>query len=310
MVRGKTSTVSGAMAPRSGSGRGVKRERHNHVDKKASTLVTKASSSSAAYSSLRAQMAKVKLNELCEPFKSLTSFGAVDFWKGKHKEVVPGLQLRELFFEVPLAYSGGPRGRNGEEEKIIIFAREVLSSRRPSDHLPYLLYLQGGPGFESPRPLDSGGWLEKACESFRVILLDQRGTGRSTPITSTSLRAFGAAENTEYLSYHRASSIVTDAEVIRQCLSQSKWSILGQSFGGFCCLSYLSMFPQALQEVFIMGGLPPIDHGCTAHRVYEALFQRVQTQNEKYYQRFPQDKEKISEVFEFLHKKPKHSQRD
>ena len=42
------------------------------------------------------------------------------------------------------------------------------------DHdLPYLLYLQGGPGFESPRPTEASGWLKKACEEHRVILLDQ-----------------------------------------------------------------------------------------------------------------------------------------
>lgn len=39
--------------------------------------------------------------------------------------------------------------------------------------LPYLLYLQGGPGFESPRPTGAGGWLSKACEENRVILMDQ-----------------------------------------------------------------------------------------------------------------------------------------
>lgn len=39
--------------------------------------------------------------------------------------------------------------------------------------LPYLLFLQGGPGFESPRPVEASGWLKKACEGYRVILLDQ-----------------------------------------------------------------------------------------------------------------------------------------
>lgn len=39
--------------------------------------------------------------------------------------------------------------------------------------LPYLLYLQGGPGFECPRPTKSSGWIGKACEEFRVILMDQ-----------------------------------------------------------------------------------------------------------------------------------------
>lgn len=39
--------------------------------------------------------------------------------------------------------------------------------------LPYLLFLQGGPGFECPRPTESSGWINKACEEFRVVLMDQ-----------------------------------------------------------------------------------------------------------------------------------------
>lgn len=38
---------------------------------------------------------------------------------------------------------------------------------------PYLLFLQGGPGFECARPTEAGGWVKKACEEYRVVLLDQ-----------------------------------------------------------------------------------------------------------------------------------------
>lgn len=39
--------------------------------------------------------------------------------------------------------------------------------------LPYLVYLQGGPGFECSRPTEASGWISKACEEYRVILMDQ-----------------------------------------------------------------------------------------------------------------------------------------
>ena len=47
----------------------------------------------------------------------------------------------------------------------------------------------------------------------------------------------------------RADSIVRDAERVRQALVPGdscggKMAILGQSFGGFCCLSYLSFAPE------------------------------------------------------------------
>ena len=230
-----------------------------------------------------------------------TSFGVVRQWDG-HTDVVTGLHLRERFFEVPLDYSDVSNG-----EKIVVFAREVVSSRRPSETLPYLVYLQGGPGFEAPRPLEASGWLDKACESFKVLLLDQRGTGRSTPITSTSLCLMDSPRaQAEYLELHRADSIVKDAECIRQALvgQNLQWRIIGQSFGGFCSLTYLSMFPNSLKESFIMGGLAPTTTpGCTAHAVYSALFKRVQLQNEKYYERFPQDKQVVSKVVAYLLKK-------
>ena len=47
----------------------------------------------------------------------------------------------------------------------------------------------------------------------------------------------------------RADSIVKDAEVVRKALvpsdnSNGRWSVLGQSFGGFCALTYLSFAPE------------------------------------------------------------------
>lgn len=55
----------------------------------------------------------------------------------------------------------------------ILSFNAILAAGKEEQALPYLLYLQGGPGFESPRPVDASGWLKKACEDYRVILLDQ-----------------------------------------------------------------------------------------------------------------------------------------
>ena len=48
----------------------------------------------------------------------------------------------------------------------------------------------------------------------------------------------------------RADSIVADAEVVREALvakgdlQTARWTLLGQSFGGFCAVQYLSVAPQ------------------------------------------------------------------
>ena len=67
-----------------------------------------------------------------------------------------------------------------------------------------------------------------------MLLLDQRGTGHSSPISAEALAQLTAPQQAKYLSQFRADSIVRDAEYIREVLSPGRpWSLLGQSFGGF-----------------------------------------------------------------------------
>ncbi len=61
--------------------------------------------------------------------------------------------------------------------------------------------------------MDEEGWMKHACAKFRVFLLDQRGTGMSDAITtSTLLRQGDANAQAEYLSHFRCHSWH-----IRQC---------------------------------------------------------------------------------------------
>src|SRR4051812_14397529 len=93
----------------------------------------------------------------------------------------PGLSFRDHVLAVPLDHAD-PHG-----PAIELFAREVTASGRAGDGLPWLLFLQGGPGGKSPRPTAADGWLGRALRTHRVLLLDQRGTGRSTPITGRTV---------------------------------------------------------------------------------------------------------------------------
>ena len=91
---------------------------------------------------------------------------------------IPGYVLTDHVVEVPLDHAAEHDGRTIE-----VFAREVVAVDREHDDLPWLLFLQGGPGGKSPRPGTDDGWLQHATKTHRVLLLDQRGTGRSTPLT-------------------------------------------------------------------------------------------------------------------------------
>ncbi|CAL9068705.1 uncharacterized protein LOC135627521 isoform X1 [Musa acuminata AAA Group] len=212
---------------------------------------------------------------------------------------VPDLSLRDHRFTVPLDYAA-PSGPT-----ITVFAREVVAAGKEEQQLPYILFLQGGPGFESPRPTEASGWLKRACEEYRVVFLDQRGTGLSTPLTVSSLlQITSSAKLVEYLQYFRADNIVKDAEFIRTHLvpNSGTWMVLGQSFGGFCAVTYLSFAPEGLKSVLLTGGLPPIGKGCTADVVYKACFEQVVHQNEKYFKRFPQDVKVICDLVTYLAK--------
>src|SRR5947209_9676794 len=183
---------------------------------------------------------------------------------------LPGLTVIEHTFEVPLDHSdeAGPR--------ISVFARE-LAAPGGRDR-PFLVYLQGGPGFEAPRPTrapNAPGWLDRALAHFRVLMLDQRGTGRSTPIGT--LPGKTPHEQADYLALHRADAIVRDCEWIRQELGVKRWSVLGQSFGGLCVTTYLSIAPAGLREALITGGLPPVRRHID--EVYAATYDCVLARN-------------------------------
>ncbi len=111
-----------------------------------------------------------------------------------------------------------------------------------------------------------------------------------------------AASQAEYLTHFRADSIVADAEYIRGVLCSGPWSVLGQSFGGFCALTYLSYAPEGLREVLITGGLAPL-HG-SAERVYQATFRRVAARNAEYFSWYPEDRKKVTRIARHLEQHP------
>lgn len=201
-----------------------------------------------------------------------------------HTVHVPGLVLTEHEVSAPLDH-GRPDG-----ERLTVFAREVADV--DGRDRPFLVFFEGGPGSEAPRPTrmpTEPAWLDRALADYRVLMFDQRGTGRSTPVGA--LPGLTPRQQAEHLTHFRADSVVRDAELFRAALGVDRWSVLGQSFGGFCALSYLSSAPEGLREAFFTGGLPPV--GRPVDDVYRATYATALERNRRYYARYPGDLERV-----------------
>ena len=206
---------------------------------------------------------------------------------------IPGMHVREHTVEVPLDWSD-------PGETITVFARELVDPVRRDEDLPLLVFLQGGPGGKGPRPVEPSGWIGQALKTYRVILLDQRGTGRSTPISGQRMASFATAEEgADYLACFRADSIVRDAEHLRTTVfGGGKWSTLGQSYGGFLTLTYLSQAPSGLTACYVTGGLASIDP--SAAEVYRRTYPRVAAKNREFYRRYPHNVERVGAIADRL----------
>jgi hypothetical protein len=230
-----------------------------------------------------------------------------------------------------------------------------------------ILYLQGGPGFGAPAPVVSLG-INKGCGSWadaalydagyrRIVLMDQRGTGKSSPITKQTLQRqfpdlflldestcpatdillncrsiheFSSSQPelvskvqsavqqvTDYLSQFRADNIVNDAELIREALllppvlnantpdnSPSKpWGCsLGQSYGGFCQMTYLSQVKNPPRIMLFTGGIAPMLWNI--NKVYDKLWDRVKERNLRFYEMYPGNIIPVKRIVQALLKDP------
>ncbi|MFE2924395.1 alpha/beta fold hydrolase [Streptomyces goshikiensis] len=215
-----------------------------------------------------------------------------------HSYRQPGVVLTDHHFTVPLDHA------HPDGESIELYAREAVATGRDPEGLPWLLYLEGGPGFGARRFIGRQAWLGRALAEYRVLLLDQRGTGRSTPVSRQTLPLRGTpAQQAAYLAHFRADAIVRDCEAIRpQLTSGAPWTVLGQSFGGFCATRYLSTAPEGLAAALLTGGLPSLD--ATADEVYRAAYPRIERKNLAHYARYPADVERARRIAAHLAETP------
>lgn len=238
---------------------------------------------------------------------------------------LPGLYCEDHAIDVPLDWRGRGLGssrlaRESASQKphplfadksLRLFYRTLCLPQNVGKELPLIVFLQGGPGGAGPRVNDAttDGWIAKAVKHFRVVLSDQRGTGRSSRVDGHVMeRVAQMAEaagvdaarlQAEYLKRLLADSIVRDFEYLRQTeFSGARWVTLGQSYGGFLTLTNLSTFPEGVAASFTCGGIPHVP-ACAAE-VYEHTFPRMMAKTRGWYARYPEDERRVSLVADCL----------
>ena len=77
------------------------------------------------------------------------------------------------------------------------------------------------------------------AERFRIILMDQRGAGRSTPLTE--------------LEGNSTDTLVQDMETIRQFLGIDRWLLFGGSWGSALSLVYAEAYPERVLGLVLRG---------------------------------------------------------
>ncbi|MCE6997573.1 prolyl aminopeptidase [Saccharothrix sp. S26] len=99
--------------------------------------------------------------------------------------------------------------------------------------------LHGGPG----TGCSPGMARQFDPEAYRIVLLDQRGSGRSRP---------HASEYATDLSVNTTAHLVADIERVREHLGIERWMVFGGSWGSTLGLRYAQSFPRRVTEVVLV----------------------------------------------------------
>ena len=183
-----------------------------------------------------------------------------------------------------------------EGPKIAIFAARIgaLSAEPRPDPL---LLIAGGPGQSTVDfYLQTRGAFEAARRDRDLILVDQRGTGRSADGFACEVRedlSLDTAESEELAAvvdaclgqlrhdprFYTTSVAVRDLDAVRAALGIEAWNVYGVSYGSRVAQHYLRQYPAQTRSLVLDGVVPPPlalgpDVAREAQRALEQIFAR------------------------------------
>lgn len=183
-----------------------------------------------------------------------------------------------------------PEDRSRPGGRSVDLSIVILKSAAPA-RLPPLFDIDGGPGL--PTFKNAEFYASNAVSKDRdVVMVDQRGTGRSNGLACPVLSAVPPTEPMlpeamvadclqslkamADLRFYGTADAVEDLEQVRRTLGYGKIDLFGLSYGTTVALAYMRDYPANVRAAVLMGTAPPQTmapryHAVAAQRALEAV---------------------------------------
>ena len=209
-------------------------------------------------------------------------------------------QVKCGVLQVPENYGLTDESATDEKDAQIALKFAILPAADNSKNKEPLMFLAGGPGQAA---VELAAHLYNTYREIRkthdIILVDQRGTGKSHPLEceeSDELNVyelvpedFSAKEVTDCLaqftgdlSQYNSENAIRDFDAVRVALGHEKIHVYGGSYGTRAALVYMRLFPESLKSV-VLDSVGPIEvpigtFGQSAARSFNLLLENCQNE--------------------------------
>ena len=231
-----------------------------------------------------------------------------------------------------------PENRSDSQSRMISLSFIKLESRAVKPGSP-IIYLAGGPGGSGTSAMKGQRWImfDRLRDIADVIILDQRGTGLSSPLprcqASRSIPADSATSRQNVLRWHEEAAkecldywkkegidlkgyttweSAGDIEAVRKALEVDQVSLLGISYGTHLALATLKRYPESIDRL-VLASAEGLDQTVKLPSRTDAYFDRLQAvinADPEAKARFPDIKKLIRGVLDSVESNPIYMQVD
>lgn len=190
-----------------------------------------------------------------------------------------------------------PENPESPDGRHIDLALAVVPSLSPEPATDAFTLINGGPGGSSiTLYADGAAAFGDILRERDIVIVDQRGTGRSNPLGCAELEDISSGFKPELVEeatdaclqtlngdprYYTTSIAVQDLEAVRETLGYTQLNVYGVSYGTRVALHYARRYPAAVRTLIIDGVAPPTlplgpNAAINAQRTLDRLFQRCE----------------------------------